>query len=79
MLTEITYRKSQVPDTRHLKWDEVTNWAPTSPQWEERTLQACWGTDARSPLSPLQFDHLGARDATGALTFLPHVPNLTRK
>ena len=68
-----------VPDTRHLKWNEVTNWAPTSPQWEERTLQSV-SADGRTLTlsSPLQFDHLGARDATGTLTFLPHVATLTR-
>ena len=48
MLTEITYRKSQVPDTRHLKWNEVTNWAPTAPQWEELTLQSVSADGRRS-------------------------------
>jgi G8 domain len=68
-----------LPDTRHLHWNEVTNGAPTAPQWEERTLRSV-SSDGRTLTlsSPLQFDHLGVRDATGALTFLPHVANLTR-
>jgi Domain of unknown function (DUF4082)/Bacterial Ig-like domain/G8 domain/IPT/TIG domain/Viral BACON domain/Putative binding domain, N-terminal len=71
-----------LPDTRHLKWNEVTGWARTTPQWEELTLSAI-SPDGRvlTLSSPLRFDHLGGRDgATGndALRFLPHVGNLTR-
>jgi hypothetical protein len=68
-----------LPDTRHMRWNEVTNWAPTAPQWEERTVQGV-SSDGRTVTltTALQFDHLGARDAAGVLTFLPHVGNLTR-
>jgi hypothetical protein len=68
-----------LPDTRHMQWNEITNWAPNTPQWEELTLQNVSADGLTLTLSaPLQFDHLGARDSTGALTFLPHVGNLTR-
>jgi hypothetical protein len=29
-----------IPDTRHLHWDEVSNWRIIAPQWEERTVAA---------------------------------------
>ncbi len=68
-----------LPDTRHMKWNEVTDWHPTSPQWEEFTIQSM-STDNKTInlSSPLQFDHLGARDGDGAIVFMPHVANLTR-
>jgi hypothetical protein len=68
-----------LPDTRHMQWNEVTNWAPIAPQWEELTLQSV-STDGLTLTlsSPLQFNHFGARDGNGALVFLPHVANLTR-
>ena len=68
-----------LPDTRHMKWNEVTSWAPTAPQWEELTVQAISGDGSTLTISPaLRFDHLGARDGDNALNFLPHVGNLTR-
>jgi hypothetical protein len=71
-----------LPDTRHLKWNEVTGWARTSPQWEELTVSAI-SPDGRvlTLAAALRFDHLGARDGAtgnGTLRFLPHVGNLTR-
>jgi len=70
-----------VPDTRHLKWNEVTNWIRNVSQTEERTIAAI-SADAKviTLNQALQFDHLGARDngGTGALRLLPHVGNLTR-
>jgi len=71
-----------LPDTRHLKFNEVTGWARSTPQWEELTLSSV-SSDGRvlTLTSALRFDHLGGRDgATGAgtLRFLPHVGNLTR-
>jgi hypothetical protein len=70
-----------VPDTRHLKWNEVSGWSRSASQTEERTIAAI-SADARviTLTQALQFDHLGARDngGTGALRLLPHVGNLTR-
>jgi hypothetical protein len=70
-----------LPDTRHIKESEVTGggWVNTVNQWEDRTLQAI-SPDGRTLTlnSPLQYDHLGARDLNGVLDFLPHVGNLTR-
>jgi hypothetical protein len=70
-----------LPDTRHLKWNEVTNWIRNASQTEERTIAAI-SADAKviTLNQALQFDHLGARDGggTGALRLLPHVGNLTR-
>ena len=71
-----------LPDTRHLKWNEVTGWSRTTPQWEELTTSAI-SPDGRvvTLTAALRFDHLGARDGVngnGTLRFLPHVGNLTR-
>lgn len=70
-----------LPDTRHIRYNEVTGsgWVNAVNQWEERTVQAV-SSDGRTLTlnAPLQYDHLGARDLNGALTFLPHVGNLTR-
>jgi hypothetical protein len=68
-----------LPDTRHMKWNEVTNWTPNSPQWEELTIQSISSDGKTLTLTtPLRFDHRGARDGDGVLDFLPHVGNLTR-
>jgi hypothetical protein len=64
-----------IPDTRHLKNNEVGS--AYQPQWEELVVANAGGRSIGLS-SPLQYDHLGARDATGALDFLPHVGNLTR-
>src|SRR4029453_18613724 len=63
------------------KESEVTGggWMNAVNQWEERTVQAISGDGRTVTLtSPLQYDHLGARDLNGVLDFLPHVGNLTR-
>jgi hypothetical protein len=66
-----------LPDTRHLRSSEVTNWAPTTPQWETPTVASVNGAVV-ALTAPLAFAHPGARDATGAVRFLPHVGNLSR-
>ena len=69
-----------LPDTRHLKSNEITNgFAPITPQWEELTLWSV-SADGRTLTltTALQFDHLGARDANGTVTFLPQAANLSR-
>jgi len=70
-----------LPDTRHLKSNEVSGWIRNVSQTEERTIAAI-SADAKviTLNQALQFDHLGARDngGTGALRLLPHVGNLTR-
>ncbi len=70
-----------LPDTREIKSSETqpNSWLNIVNQWEERTVQAI-STDGRTITlnSPLQYDHLGARDLNGVLDFLPHVGNLTR-
>jgi hypothetical protein len=68
-----------LPDTRHMKSTEVSNWSPTAPQWEELTVMGI-SLDGRTITlgQTLRWDHLGARDGDNALTFLPHVGNLTR-
>jgi hypothetical protein len=68
-----------LPDTRHLKWNEVTGWRITTPQWEEMTVKSISADGKVITLnSALAYDHLGARDMAGVLRFLPHVGNLTR-
>jgi VCBS repeat-containing protein len=68
-----------LPDTRHLKFDEVANWTRTDPQWEELAVQSISADGKVITLDrALQFDHWGARDADGQLRLLPHVGNLSR-
>lgn len=64
------------PDTRQLTFDQ---WQSYSPQWESATV-ASVASDGRTVTltAPLQFDHLGARDMSGVLRFLPQVMNLSR-
>jgi hypothetical protein len=68
-----------IPDTRHMAFNETNGWVNIQNQWEELTVQSV-SADGRtiSLASPLQFNHLGARDQNGVLEFLPHVGNLTR-
>jgi hypothetical protein len=64
-------------DTRQLVkiTDTDGNYAP---QWELPTLLSISPDGKTLTLSsPLQFDHLGARDAAGNLVFLPDVGNLS--
>jgi PKD repeat protein len=70
--------KLLLPDTRQL--DDMTR-GPTNyvPQWEELTIAAIDSTGTVITLgSALKFNHLGAHDSKGTLTFLPHVVNRTR-
>ena len=70
-----------IPDTRHIKYNEVINsgWTNSQNQWEELTVQSISADGKTITLTaPLRFDHLGARDLNGTLNFLPHVGNLTR-
>jgi hypothetical protein len=68
-----------LPDTRHLKWNEVSNWKRIASQREELTVQSISSDRKVITLNQsLRFDHLGARDSGGALRLLPHVGNLTR-
>jgi hypothetical protein len=69
--------KISLPDTRQLNEDE--RWTGYTPQWELRTIQSISPDGLVLTLSsPLQYDHLGARDGNGVLDFLPDVANLTR-
>jgi hypothetical protein len=70
-----------LPDTRHMKESETTGsgWINAVNQWEERTVQGISADGLTLTInSPLQYDHLGARDLNAVLDFLPHVGNLTR-
>lgn len=68
-----------IPDTRHIKDSERNGWLSIQNQWEERTVQSISPDGLSVGLnSGLTFDHLGARDSTGHLDFLPHVGNLSR-
>lgn len=67
--------KLVVPDTRQLKRGERgTEYVR---QWEELQVSAISG-DALTLSAPLAFNHRGARNAAGAIEFLPHVGNLSR-
>ncbi|MGH7745930.1 MAG: G8 domain-containing protein, partial [Candidatus Dormibacteria bacterium] len=66
-----------LPDTRELTYQE--RMSKYVPQWEQLTIASVSADGKRLALTaPLHFDHLGARDATGALRYLPHVGDLTR-
>src|SRR2546427_6904524 len=68
-----------LPDTRHLKWNEVSGWRIAAPQWEERTVAGISADGRVITLNAgLTYDHLGARDVPGALRFLPHLGNPAR-
>lgn len=66
-----------LPDTRELQWNEKGS--SYVPQWEELTL-ANVSPDGRTLTltAPLKFNHLGARDGDGNLTFLPDIGDITR-
>jgi hypothetical protein len=64
-----------IPDTRQLPNDERRR--TDAPQDERVQIASISG--AQLTLSaPLRHDHKGARDAAGALEFLPHVGNISR-
>lgn len=69
-----------IPDTRHLKTNEVTAGTPffaLKPQWEEFTIAGISG-NVITLNSSLLYNHKGARDVAGNIDFLPHIGNLTR-
>jgi PKD repeat protein len=67
----------ELPDTRQL--DDRTMHSNYLPQWEQLIVQSVSADGLSVTLTaPLQFNHLGARDDKGVLTFLPHVINETR-
>jgi PKD repeat protein len=66
-----------LPDTRQLS--DATNGSLYHPQWEERTLGSVSADGLAVTLTaPLQYDHLGARDAAGVLDYLPQLVNRGR-
>ena len=67
--------KLVVPDTRQLKRGERgTEYVR---QWEELQVASVAG-DTVTLATPLTFNHRGARNAAGAVEFLPHVGNVSR-
>jgi len=64
-----------LPDTRQLL--DTQTGSDFVPQWETLTIASVNG-NVVTLTKPLQFDHLGARDASGALRYLPQVADLTR-
>jgi hypothetical protein len=70
-----------LPDTRHLKFNEVNDpsWTNKINQWEELTVAAI-SPDGRvvTLANSLLYDHLGARALNNVLEFLPHVGNISR-
>src|SRR5262249_13653524 len=67
-----------LPDTSQLVKGNQTDGNYVS-QVETLSLASVSSNGLTLTLStPLQFDHLGARDGNGALTFLPYVGNLSR-
>ena len=65
------------PDTRQLNVDQ---WgADSSPQWESATIASVSANGLVVTLThALQFDHLGARDPSGVLRYLPQIMDMTR-
>jgi PKD repeat protein len=67
-----------LPDTRQLTGDGATNYT-YQPQWERVTVQSVSADGLTVYLSaPLKYDHLGARDARGVLSYLPQAMNDSR-
>jgi hypothetical protein len=66
----------ELSDTRQLYYNLLYNYTP---QWETPTIAAVSADGRTITLSaPLAYDHLGARDSAGNLTFLPDVALVTR-
>ena len=66
-----------LPDTRQLQWNERdSNYVSQN----EHPIIAAISPDGKTVTlaSPLQYNHIGARDGEGVLDYLPHVANLTR-
>ncbi len=68
-----------IPDSRQVAWSQESQFTggQLPPQWEEVTIDRIFGGTIVLQ-EPLQFDHLGARNADGELVLLPHVATLTR-
>src|SRR5262249_58472573 len=67
-----------LPDTRQLLGDGNTGYVYT-PQWERVTVQSVSADGLTVYLAaPAKYDHLGARDGAGALSYLPQVMNDSR-
>ena len=64
-----------IPDTRQLRDSERGD--NYKPQDEELEIASVSGNRIQL-ISPLQYDHKGARNADGKLEFLPHLGNLSR-
>jgi hypothetical protein len=69
--------KLELPDTRQLDYsDEESNYTP---EWESATIQSISANGLTITLTaPLQYNHLGAYSASGVLTYLPQVVDMTR-
>ncbi len=67
-----------LPDTRQL-FQGTNTGSSYKPQWERATIQSVSADGLTVTLSaPLQYDHLGARDANGVLDYLPQAMNDSR-
>ncbi len=69
--------KLELPDTRQLNYNlEESNYQP---EWESMTIQNISADGLTITLAaPLQYSHLGAYNASGALQYLPQVLDMTR-
>jgi hypothetical protein len=71
----------ELPDTRQLTWETSPD-NPDAAYYSQRELPTITSVSADGRTvtltQPLVYDHLGARDGDGVLTFLPDVANLTR-
>lgn len=68
-----------LPDTRQVPTSQTQQFASgyLPPHWEKVTIDRVVG-DQVFLTQPLEFDHLGARDADGTVKLLPHVAILDR-
>jgi hypothetical protein len=66
-----------LPDTRQLPWTDNPIDLTAPRQQEELTIASVSGAQVQL-VSPLEFNHKGARDLTGHLDFLPHIGDMTR-
>ena len=73
-----------IPDTRQINPVSKERYHEYEPQWEELTIAGISGSTITLS-APLEFEHLGARDADetptvleNGIKFLPHIGNLTR-
>lgn len=68
-----------LPDTRQVRTSDADRFLADelAPEWEEVTIERI-ETDRVFLNRALEFDHLGARNASGAVELLPHVASLNR-